>query len=75
MLSVSIEQIDIEKQRESISSENCKDTGMRRYKDEISVSVREVVHQCDLIGRFLKVLGVKFYRKSSPNIWRLSGLF
>ena len=31
--------------------------------------------QCDQIGRFLKVLGDKFWCKSSPNIWRLSELF
>ena len=30
--------------------------------------------QCDQIGRFLKVLGGKFYNKSSPNIWSLSEL-
>ena len=28
-------------------------------------------NQCDQIGRFSKVLGNKFYYKSSPNIWWL----
>ena len=31
--------------------------------------------QWDQIGRFLKVLGVKFYCKISPNILRLFELF
>ena len=31
--------------------------------------------QCDQIGRFFKVLGNKFYLKSSPNIRWLCGLF
>ena len=31
--------------------------------------------QCDQIVRFLKVVGVKFYYKSSQNIWRLTELF
>ena len=31
--------------------------------------------QWDQIGRFLKVLGVNFYYKISPNILRLSELF
>ena len=31
--------------------------------------------QCDKIGRLLKVLGGKYPFKSSPNVWRLIGLF
>ena len=33
-----------------------------------------ITNQCDLIGRFLKVLGYKFSNKSGPNIWQLSRL-
>ena len=47
-----------------------------RYQMKSNNSIEKLSHeQCDQSGQFPKVLGVKFYYKSSPNILRLSELF